>query len=75
MIYYPIGKPIFTSDPDTSTHRVAFSDTSSASLYVFTITEGTNQINWVYLKTVSSFSGGGGVTPYHMSVNAYNSVS
>jgi hypothetical protein len=74
MIYYPIGKPIFTSDPDTSTHRVGFSDTSSAALYVFNITEGINQINWVYLKTVSGFSGGGGVTPYHMSVNAYNSV-
>ncbi len=75
MIYYPIGKPIFNSDPDISTHRLAFSDTSSASLYVFTITEGSNQLNWTYLKTVSGFTGGGGVTPYHMSVNAYNSVS
>lgn len=75
MIYYPIGKPIFTGDPDTSTHRLAFSDTSSATLYVWTITEGTNQINWAYLKTTASFSGASGPTPYHMSVNAYNSVS
>lgn len=74
-IYYPIGKPIFTGDPDTSTHRVAFSNTSVGVLYVFTITEGTNQINWTYLKTTATFTGAGGVTPYHMSVNAYNSIS
>lgn len=75
MIYYPIGKPIFTGDPDTSTHRVAFSNTGTALLYVFNITEGTNQINWVYLKTTAAFTSGLGVTPYHMSVNAYNSIS
>lgn len=75
IIYYPIGKPIFTGDPDTSTHRLAFSDTSSATLYVFNITEGTNQINWSYLKTTAAFTSASGPTPYHMSVNAYNSVS
>lgn len=74
-IYYPIGKPIFNGDPDTSTHRVAFSNSSNGLLYVFTITEGTNQINWAYLKTTAAFTSGTGITPYHMSVNAYNSVS
>ena len=73
MIYYPIGKPIFTGDPDTSTNRIAMNDTSTARLYVWTITESGTRIVWTFLKQVNIADNGG--YPYHMSVAAYNSVS
>lgn len=75
MLYFPIGKPIFTADVDTTTHRVAFTDTGTAAYYVFTITEGTNAIVWTYLKTVSFTGGAGGMYAYPMSTASYNSVS
>lgn len=75
MIYYPIGKPIFTGDADITQNRLAFTDTSTASYYVFTVTEGTNALNWAYLKTVTFTNGGNGLYAYSMSVNSYNSVS
>jgi hypothetical protein len=73
MIYYPIGKKITDIDPDTSTNRIAMNDTSTAKLYVWTVTEGTNRLNWTYLKTVTIAQNGG--YPYHMSTAAYNSIS
>jgi hypothetical protein len=73
MIYYPIGKRIVDADPDTSTNRIAMNDTSSAKLYVWTVTEGTNRLNWTYLKTVNIAQNGG--YPYHLSTAAYNSIS
>jgi hypothetical protein len=72
MIYYPIGKWITMNDAATSTNRMAMNDTSSARLYVWTITEGTNRLNWTYLSTITT--GGNGYYPYHMSSNAYNAV-
>lgn len=75
MIYYPIGKPIFTGDADITQHRVAFTDTASAAYYVFTITEGTNAIVWNYLKTVTFTNGASGMYVYSMSTASYNSVS
>ena len=73
MIYYPVNKPIFTGDPDTSTNRIAMNDTSSARLYVWTITESGTTIVWTFLKLINIADNGG--YPYHMSVAAYNSVS
>lgn len=73
MIYYPVGKPIFTGDPDTTTNRIAMNDTATARLYVWTITESGTRIVWTFLKQVNIADSGG--YPYHMSVAAYNSVS
>ncbi len=73
MIYYPIGKRIFTGDPDTSTNRVGMSDTSTARLYVWTITESGTNIVWTYLKQVTLSAAG--MNPYHLSTAAYNAIS
>ncbi len=73
MIYYPIGKAITPNDPDTSTNRIAMNDTSSARLYVWTITESGTSIIWTYLKTVVISENG--AYPYHMSLNTYNAVA
>jgi hypothetical protein len=73
MIYYPIGKRIFTGDPDTSTNRIAMFDTSTAKLYVWTITESGTSIVWTYLKQVTTR--GNGYMPYHLSTAAYNAIS
>jgi hypothetical protein len=73
MIYYPIGKPILSGDPDTSTNRIAMNDTSTARLYVWTITESGTRIIWTYLKQVTTAANG--TYPYHMSQNTYDSVS
>ena len=73
MIYYPPGKPIFTGDPDTATNRIAMNDTSTAALFVWTVTQSGNALVWTYLKRVNISESGG--YPYHMSVAAYNSVS
>lgn len=75
MIYYPPGKPIFTGDPDTSANRLAFTDTSTQSLYVFTVTESSNILVWNYLKTVTFTGASGGLYPYSMSTTSYNSIS
>lgn len=72
MCYYPIGKAIFTGDPDTSTHRIAMSDSSTARLYVWTITESGTSIVWTYLKQVTVQANG--TNPYHLSVAAYNAL-
>ncbi len=73
MVYYPIGKSIFTGDPNTNTHRVAMSDTSSARLYVWTITESGTSIVWTYLKQVTVSVAA--TNTYHLSTAAYNSLS
>ena len=73
MIYYPPGKPIFWSDPDTATNRIAMNDTSTSDLYVWTITQSTVALNWTFLKKVPMANAGG--YPYHMSQNTYNSVA
>lgn len=73
MIYYPIGKAIFTGDPDTSTNRIAMNDTSTARLYVWTITQSGTDIVWTYLKQVNLPDNGG--YPYHMSDATYTSVA
>lgn len=73
MIYYPPGKQIVSSDPDTTTNRIAMNDTSTARLYVWTVTQSGNALVWTYLKTVTIADNGG--YPYHMSTATYNSVS
>lgn len=74
MVYYPIGKAIFTGDPDTSTNRVAMSDTNTnAKLFVWTITESGTSIVWTYLKQVVVQAIG--ANPYHLSTAAYNAIS
>jgi hypothetical protein len=73
MIYYPPNKPIFTGDPDTSTNRIAMNDTSSARLYVWTITQSGTSLVWTFLKLVNLPDNAG--YPYHMSVNTYQSVA
>jgi hypothetical protein len=74
MIYYPIGKSIFANDPDTSTNRLAMNDTSSAFLYVWTITEnsGKTALVWTFSKKIPISENG--AYPYHMSQTTYNSV-
>ena len=72
MMYYPVGKRIFTGDPDTATNRIAMFDTSSARLYVWTITESGTSIVWTYLKQVTTRANGS--MPYHLSVAAYNAL-
>lgn len=75
MIYYPIGKPTYTGDPDVTQNRLAFTNTSDSQLYVWTITESTDRLVWAYLKTVQfSGSAGTGFYPYSMSTDAYNSI-
>ncbi len=73
MIYYPPGKQIVANDAATSGNRIAMNDTSSARLYVWTITESGTSTIWTYLSTISIVTNGG--YPYHMSINTYNSVS
>ncbi len=73
MIYYPTGKRIFTGDPDTSTNRIAMYDTSSARLYVWTITESGTNIVWTYLKQVTTRANGS--LPYHLSTAAYTALA
>jgi len=73
MIYYPPGKQIVANDSATTTNRIAMNDTSSARLYVWTITEGTNRLNWTYLSTITTAFNG--QYPYHLSSNAYSAVS
>ena len=73
MCYYPVGKQIFTGDPDTSTNRLAMSDSSTARLYVWTITESGTSIVWTYLKQVTVQANG--TNPYHLSTAAYNALS
>lgn len=77
MIYYPPGKPIFTGDTDTSLNRIGMNDTSTATLFVWTMAEsGGNKINFTYLKNVAmTNSPASGGYPYHMSSTAYNSVA
>jgi hypothetical protein len=75
MIYYPPGKQIFDGDTDVNTNRVAFTNTGDQKLYVWNVTESTNdRIVWNYSKTITLTGFGNGPTPYHMSVNAYNSI-
>lgn len=74
MIYYPIGKPIFTGDPDTSTNRLAMNDTSTANLYVWTVTQSGTDLVWTYLKTVN-IGLGNAYYPYNMSQNTYDSIA
>lgn len=74
MIYYPPGKAIFAGDPDTATNRLAMNDTSSSSLFVWTVTQSGTQLVWTYLKTVTGMPNNGGY-PYHLSVNSYNAIS
>lgn len=73
MIYYPPGKPIFTGDPDTTLNRIGMNDTSTATLFVWTIAQSGNVLTFTWLKNVTM--GNTGAYPYHMSVAAYNSVS
>ncbi len=73
MFYYPVGKTIFTGDPDTSTNRVGMTDTSTAKLYVWTITESGTSIVWTYLKQVTVQANS--TNTYHLSVAAYNAIS
>ena len=72
MIYYPPGKPIFLNDPNTSTNRLAMNDTSSARLYVWTVTQSGNALVWTFLKQVPTSENG--AYPYHMSLSTYNAV-
>ncbi len=73
MIYYPRGKPIYTGDTTTSTNRIAMNDTSGSNLYVWDITESGTSLVWNFNKLIPMANNGG--YPYHMSQNAYNSVS
>jgi hypothetical protein len=75
MIFYPIGKQISVDDRTTSTNRIAMNDTGSARLYTWNITEhaGLSSIVWNYNSTITIAEAGG--YPYHMSSNAYNSIS
>lgn len=73
MIYYSPGKPIFTGDPDTSLNRIGMNDTSTSTLFVWTIAQSGNVLTFTWLKNVAM--GNTGAYPYHMSDAAYNSVS
>lgn len=73
MLYYPIGKPIVTGDADTSTNRIALNDSSSPTLYVYTITQNGDALNFTWLKMVAMQPPNGGY-PYHLSTAAYNSM-
>jgi hypothetical protein len=75
MIFYPVGKQISWNDTTTSTNRIAMNDTSSAALYTWNITEhaGLSSLVWTYNSTIRIAENGG--YPYHMSSNAYNSIS
>lgn len=77
IIYYPIGKPIYTGDPSTGLNRAMFTDTGNTNVFIFVLTEGLNRIIWTYQESFA-FSGVGmsaGFYPYHMSTAAYNSIS
>jgi hypothetical protein len=75
MIYYPIGKQISFNDRTTSTNRLAMNDTGSARLYTWNITEhaGLSSLTWTYNSTMTIAESGG--YPYHMSSNAFASIS
>ncbi len=73
MIYYPIGKPIYVNDPNTNFNRIAMNDTATAFLYVWTIEENGNQLNFTFKEKVPMISNSG--YPYHLSQNAYNAIS
>lgn len=74
MIYYPPNKAIFTGDPDVSTNRIAMNDTSTSTLFVYTITQNGNSLNFSWLKTVAMTTPAGGY-PYSLSTAAYNAIS
>ena len=73
MIYYPPGKPIYSGDSDTSSNRVGLTDTSTAEIYVYKITESGNRLNFVWSRKVTMYSIGS--YPYQLSTNAYNSIA
>ena len=75
MIYYPPGKEIFSGDTDIGGNRIAFTNSFDSKLYVWNISETNNKIDWTYSKTIILTNFGNGPTPYHMSTNAYNSIS
>lgn len=72
MLYYPPGKAIFTGDPDTTSNRIGMTDTSSARIYVWTVTQSGNALSITYLKQVTM--AGSGATPYHLSAAAYTAI-
>lgn len=73
LLYYPIGKPIYGGDTETTTNRIAMTDTSTAKLYVWVITQNGNQLAFTFSRTITTSANG--TTPYSLSVNAYNSIS
>ncbi len=72
IIYYPPGKPIFTGDPDTTQNRIGMTDTSSARIYVWTVTQSGNVLVFTWLKNVTLGQSGG--YPYHLSAAAYSAI-
>lgn len=72
IIYYPPGKPVFTGDPDITNNRIGMTDTSTARIYIWTVTQSGNVLSVTYLKQVTLAQSGG--YPYHLSVAAYNSI-
>ncbi len=72
MIYYPPGKPVFTGDTDTASNRIGMTDTSSARIYIWTITQSGNVLTPTFLKNVTLGQAGG--YPYHLSQTAYNAI-
>ena len=73
MIHFPIGKPIFTGDTDISTNRILLTDSQSAFVYIWTVTESGNALVWTWLKNIAVPNNGG--VPYLLSQNAYDAIS
>lgn len=71
-IYYPIGKPIYVGDPNTTWNRVALNDTGNAKLFVWKITQNGDQLVFTFLIQVPLNTNGG--YPYHLSVSTYNAI-
>ncbi len=72
IIYYPPGKTVFTGDTDTALNRIGMTDTSTARIYIWTVTQSGNALSVTYLKQVTLAHSGG--YPYHLSLAAYNSI-
>jgi hypothetical protein len=75
MIYYPIGKAMYTGDPNTAVNRISMFDTSNNINRIWRITQSGNALVWTYLTsfTPSGFNGAAtGAFVYQLSTNAYN---
>lgn len=76
IIYFPVGKPMFLNDTNTSNHRIGLSDATGNSMTNFQVTQATNSLTFTWINNINVYGPGGvkGEYPYPLTVQAYNSL-